>query len=72
MVASLSDLHLVSAFSHTRFKFKRPGWVPGEDRWEQGGEGKVDSYLNDEGLREVLCFQDRALFQFRFANCCSQ
>lgn len=45
-----------------------PGWVPGEGRWEQKVEGKVDSYLNDQGLREALCFQDRVLLPFRVAK----
>lgn len=45
-----------------------PGWVPGEGRWEQKVEAKVDGYLNDQGLREALCFQDRALLPFRFAK----
>lgn len=28
--------------------------------------------LNEEGLGEAVCFQDRVLFPFRFANCCSE
>ena len=28
--------------------------------------------LNEEGLGEAVCFQDRVLFPYRFANCCSE
>lgn len=68
MVALLFDLHFAAAFPAQGSKMKVPGWVPGEGRWEQKVEAKVDSYLNDRGLREALCFQDRALLPFRFAK----